>query len=96
MEVSNGDTVPSVPNLITAKRPPAIPAMQINGVAVRVIRQRSGVTSTDLAKAAGVSQALLSLIECGRRNSSPKTIKAIAEALMVPLPAILKNPEAAA
>lgn len=70
--------------------------MDINPVALRTIRQRSGLTVTALAEAAGIRQAHLSNIESGRRRPSPELALALAEALQVPLMAILASPAEAA
>lgn len=66
--------------------------MRLNPAAVRALRERSGMTVTALALAAGIKQAHLSNIEAGRRNASPEIVKAIASALRVELPAILSDP----
>jgi DNA-binding XRE family transcriptional regulator len=52
---------------------------------VRVWRQHRGMTSGDLALAAGLSQAFVSQIETGKRDGSISAMKAIAEALSVTL-----------
>lgn len=70
--------------------------MRLNRAALRVIRERSGMTVTALAEAAGVKQSHLSNIEAGRRNASPDVVVALASALKVDLPAILADPEQAA
>lgn len=66
--------------------------MEINPAALRVIRQRSGMTVTSCAEAAGIRQSHLSNIEAGRRKASPEVIIALADALRVELPAILAVP----
>jgi transcriptional regulator with XRE-family HTH domain len=66
--------------------------MEINPAALRVIRQRSGMTVTSCAAAAGIKQSHLSNIEAGRRKASPEVIIALADALRVELPAILALP----
>jgi transcriptional regulator with XRE-family HTH domain len=69
--------------------------MKINGAALRVIRQRSGMTVTSLADAVGIKQSHLSNIEAGRRNASEDVIVGLAAALKCELPAILRDPQAA-
>ena len=49
--------------------------------AVRVRRERRGVSSAELAKRAGVSSAFVSQIEAGKRPGSPATLRRIADAL---------------
>lgn len=66
--------------------------MQINTAALRVIRERSGLTVTALAERAGIRQSHLSNIEAGRRNASPDVIVALARELAIDLPAILRDP----
>ena len=63
--------------------------MKSNGHAVRAIRQRSGLSATQLADAIGVTRPFISNIERNYRNGSPEVIKAIADALKVPITAIL-------
>lgn len=63
--------------------------MPLNPSALRVIRQRSGVTVTSLAAAAGITQAHLSNIEAGRRGASPEVSARLALALKIDLPSIL-------
>lgn len=50
---------------------------------------------TDLAKATSIDLSHLSRIESGQRNGTPRQLVAIAEALKVPLPAILSIGEVA-
>ncbi|MGE3618915.1 MAG: helix-turn-helix domain-containing protein [Acidimicrobiia bacterium] len=69
--------------------------MQVNPSSLRVIRERSGLTVTALARAAGIHQAHLSNIEAGRRNPSPQVGRALAAALKIDLVAILADPDAA-
>jgi len=68
--------------------------MTINPVALRVIRERSGLTQSELARRTDLSQPHLANIEAGRRRASPATVKALAEALKVPVTALVCGPEA--
>lgn len=70
--------------------------MRLNHVALRALRERSGLTVTALADAAGIKQSHLSNIEAGRRNPSPDVAVAIARALKVDVVAILADPAAEA
>jgi len=63
--------------------------MKSNGHAIRAIRERSGLSATQLAEKIGKTRPFISNIEANRRDGSPEVIRAIAEALKVPLPAIL-------
>jgi transcriptional regulator with XRE-family HTH domain len=67
--------------------------VQLNRHALRVIRQRSGLTVSALARRAGVSQPHLSNIERGRRQASPELIGRLAGALRVPVVALLAEPD---
>lgn len=67
-------------------------AVLINGSALRTIRERSGVSQTALAAAAGIERPHLSNIEAGRRNASPELALSLAKALKVDLPSILADP----
>lgn len=66
--------------------------MQINPSALRTIRERTGLSVTALASAAGIKQSHLSNIEAGRRKASPEVVKALAGALKVDMAAILTSP----
>ena len=71
--------------------------MDLNGEALRVIRERTGLNQGQLAALAGLKNAShISNIEAGRRRPSPEVAKALADALKVPLAAILLGPERAA
>ena len=66
--------------------------MQINGPSLAAIRERSGLSQSDLARATGVSQGRISELESESPNIRPATGKALADALAVPLVAILTAP----
>lgn len=62
-----------------------------NGAAIRVIRERTGISLTALAADAGIDKGQLSRIERGERGGkapSAATLKAIADRLSVSLEAI--------
>lgn len=67
--------------------------MPINGDALRVIRERSGLSGQALADLAQTSRPHLSHIEAGRKQPSPELARRLAEALKVPLVAILAGVE---
>lgn len=69
--------------------------MLINGSALQAIRERTGLTQSDLARASGVSQGRISEFESGTKNVRPATVKALADALAVPMTALISNPAAA-
>lgn len=62
--------------------------MRSNPAALAAIRERSGLTQTDLANATGVSQGRISELESKPQNLRPATAKKLAEALQVPVVAI--------
>lgn len=70
--------------------------MDLNPAALRIIRERSGLSVTALAEAAGIRQSHLSNIEAGRRRASPEVAVALARALKVELVAIAADPKAVA
>lgn len=55
--------------------------MLVDGNKIKRIRENQGMTARDLAKAASVSPAHLSLIEHGHRNPGPHAIARIAKVL---------------
>ncbi len=65
--------------------------MDLNPTALRTIRERSGLSVTGLAEAAGIGQAHLSNIEAGRRRASAEVAVSLAKALKVDLLAILSD-----
>lgn len=67
--------------------------MQVNPHALRVIRERSGLSVSELARTAGLSQPHLSNIETGKRQASPAALRQLADALRVPLLALIADPD---
>jgi len=68
--------------------------MILNREALSVIRERTGYSQAQLAARAGVDRTLVFRLEQGTRNASPTVIRKLADALGVPLHAIL-GPESA-
>ena len=64
--------------------------MILNGAALATIRERTGLTQLDLAAKSGVSQGRISELESKDSNVRPGTVKALAEALAVPMTALIK------
>jgi transcriptional regulator with XRE-family HTH domain len=62
--------------------------MTSNGTAIRAIRERTGLTKTQLASATEIDRTHLGRIEKGERNGTPSQLVKIAEALGVPVTAI--------
>ena len=67
--------------------------MPVNRHALRALRERSGLSVSALAVLAAASQPHLSNIERGRRQASPALICRLAEALKVPVVALLAEAE---
>lgn len=62
--------------------------MGVNKDALTAIRNKDGMTKTQLAEAAGISLQYLCDIEVGRRGAKPDVMKRLAAALNVPVSAI--------
>ena len=73
-----------------------MPAVDINADALAAIRQRSRMTPGQLAEAVNISRPHLVNLEAGKRQASDDLIIRLADALRVPVPAIITNPNAAA
>ncbi len=69
-------------------------ATRINGPALRAIRERSGLTQSELSRVSGVSQGRISSMESGSPNVRPGMVQTLAEALRVPTVALLADPPA--
>ena len=68
--------------------------MRLNGAAIRVIRERTGMSVTAAAKAAGVSQPTWTNWERGTRRATPANARVICEVLRLEdMSAILAMPE---
>lgn len=63
--------------------------MRVNPESLRTIRTDRTVTLVSLAAEVGCNPTHLTNVEAGRREASPKLIRALAKALHVPLMAIL-------
>jgi transcriptional regulator with XRE-family HTH domain len=62
--------------------------MELNRHALRALRERTGLTVTELARLSGTTHSHISNIETGARKASPKLIKCLAAALKVDAHAI--------
>lgn len=69
-----------------------MPGVEVNGAAIRTIRERTGLTVTELAKRIGISQGSLSAIEKEDRRPSPEVLVRIAQELKVDLAPLLRGP----
>lgn len=71
---------------------------QTNGDALKVIRERSGLSLRALSKlldeqGVSIHHDSLRNIECGKRGAGPEIVKALATALKIPQTAILNYVE---
>lgn len=57
--------------------------MRINGAALRIIRERSGLNITEASARVGVRQPTWSNWERGARNATPSNVRLICEALAI-------------
>jgi transcriptional regulator with XRE-family HTH domain len=57
--------------------------MELNGAAIKVIRERSGLSITAAAARANVSQPTWSNWERGQRRATPEKVKAICSVLAI-------------
>jgi DNA-binding XRE family transcriptional regulator len=57
---------------------------------VRVLRKHRRLTQSELATKAGITQAFLSEIERGHKTGTAETLKALAQALAVPLSVLVE------
>ena len=62
--------------------------------AIKVIRQHRGLSQQALAGAAGIAQPQLSAMESRKRGGTVQTLKRLADALRVPLDALVSEPQA--
>jgi DNA-binding XRE family transcriptional regulator len=68
---------------------PVVLAMLDGASPLRAWREHKGMTLQVLADAAGVSRAYVSQIENAKRNGSARTLKRLADALGVPVGALI-------
>lgn len=64
------------------QRPPAV---LLDNVALKVLREKDGQTRVGLAEATGYSLGYICDLETGRRGGNPAVIKNLAQALNVPV-----------
>lgn len=62
--------------------------MRLNGEALKVIRERTGLSITDLSRTSGVDRTVITRLESGERRGTNAQIVALAQALNVALTAI--------
>lgn len=69
--------------------------MRLNRHALAEIRERSGLSKSQLASRAGKATSTISDLESGRRDASPELLRDLADALVCPVVALMAQPEAA-
>jgi transcriptional regulator with XRE-family HTH domain len=62
------------------------------GTTIRAVRQKKGITMSQLCEGTGLSQGFLSLLENNKTTPSLNTLESIANYLKVPLPYFLLKP----
>lgn len=77
----------SEPGRFTDNNRSSIVMKYTTGTAIRILRNASGMSQAELAKASGVSTPMLCLIEKGGRESSLELLKKIASVLNIPFSA---------
>ena len=70
--------------------------MNLNREALVVIRERSGMSKTQLAAKCGVDRTLIHRIENGERHATVSVIRKMADALECPLMALIGPSDEAA
>ncbi len=63
--------------------------MNLNRDALTTIRERSGLSKTELATRAGVDRTLVHRLENGERKATPSVLRKLALALDCPLMALI-------
>lgn len=77
--------------------PRPTPPVQVDPVALAVLRQKDGHTKTSLATAAGYSLGYISDLESGRRGGNEVVVRKLADVLNVPASLLeRRNPPVAA
>lgn len=69
--------------------------MRGNGAAITALRERTGLTKTQLAKQTGIDRTHLHRIETGERKGTPAQLVEIARALKVPITVVAEMTEEA-
>lgn len=67
--------------------------MRINPDALKVIRERSGLSQAALGRAANVSQGHISQLEAGIKEPRPEMVRRLASTLGVPVAALVVRSE---
>lgn len=66
--------------------------VQIHPISLAVMRILAGLSQAALSKKSGVSQGYISGIEAGDKDASPEKIKELADAIGVPIAALITDP----
>lgn len=65
--------------------------VRLNPASLAALRIFAGLSQAELARRSGLSQGHISELERGGKDARPATIKKLAQALAVPMPALLRN-----
>lgn len=65
--------------------------MRANPEALKAIRVRTGESIASLSRASGVDRTVITRLENGERRGTPAQLRALAEALQVPVTAISRT-----
>lgn len=66
--------------------------MLLNPVSLAVIRILAGLSQAALSRSSGISQGYISGIEAGDKQASPEMLGKLADALGVPIAALISDP----
>lgn len=66
--------------------------VKLNTEALIALRERSGMSKSELGRAAGIDRTLVHRIENGERHATDDVIVKLAAGLKVSVPAILSDP----
>lgn len=75
--------------LTTVDKSFTVTGVKLNKEALKVIRERSGLSKTDLAERAGIDRTLVHRLENGERNCTAPVMRKLADALGCPLFALM-------
>lgn len=70
--------------------------MKLNREALIALRERSGMSKSDLGRASGIDRTLVHRVENGERHATDDVIVKLAAGLKVPVTAIILDPTAEA
>lgn len=69
--------------------------VKLNREALIALRERSGMSKSDLGRAAGIDRTLVHRVENGERHATDDVIVKLAQGLKIPVTAIILDPSEA-